>query len=147
MHFLLSDLDWLGLYSDAPIIYQSERDTIYTEALQKLEQQKLTYDCFCRRADILSAQAPHETDGRVVYSGKCRNLSQAELNILRTERKPATRIIVPDENIEFIDGHYLLRRHGPNLLAVNADGEPLLVPAQTEAVVVASFKSAAVHFP
>lgn len=124
---LLSDLDWLGLYSDAPIIYQSERDTIYTEALQKLEQQKLTYDCFCRRADILSAQAPHETDGRVVYSGKCRNLSQAELNILRTERKPATRIIVPDENIEFIDGHYgkqecNLAKHCGDFIVRRADG-------------------------
>ena len=124
---LLSDLDWLGLSSDAPIIYQSKRDDIYAEALSKLAARGLTYGCFCRRADILSAQAPHESDGRVVYSGKCKNLSSSELLALSKVRQPATRVVVPNADIAFTDGHYgkqciNLAHHCGDFIVRRADG-------------------------
>lgn len=71
---IMSDLEWLGLTWDEGPFYQSERGEIYEAELQKLTARGLTYPCYCTRADILATQAPHESDGRVVYKGTCRNL-------------------------------------------------------------------------
>jgi len=104
---VIDDLHWLGLESDAPIIYQSERDDIYQKELDRLKEIGLTYECFCKRADIIAAsRAPHESDGKVIYNGKCRTLTEEEKNLLRTTRTPSTRIIVPDKEVSFTDGHY-----------------------------------------
>lgn len=108
---VIDDLHWLGLDSDAPLIYQSDRDDIYSMALESLKTAGLTYECFCRRADIISAaRAPHETDGKVVYGGTCRNLTEEEKNIKRQDRLPSIRIAVDDRIAEFTDGHYGIQR-------------------------------------
>ena len=101
---IMSDLEWLGLTWDEGPFYQSERGEIYEAELQKLTLRGLTYPCYCTRADILATQAPHESDGRVVYKGTCRNLKPG------THSGPAAiRMRVPDEGegiITFVDGHY-----------------------------------------
>ena len=101
---IMSDLEWLGLTWDEGPFYQSERGEIYEAELQKLADRGMTYPCYCTRADILATQAPHESDGRVVYKGTCRNLKPG------THRGPAAvRMRVPEEGegvITFVDGHY-----------------------------------------
>lgn len=94
---IMRDLEWLGLKWDDEVIYQSERTAIYEQYLQQLSEQ--TYLCTCTRGEILAAQAPHETDGRVVYPGTCRNKHIST-------PKAATRLIVPDEVIEYDDRTY-----------------------------------------
>lgn len=109
-----SDLQWLGLEWDeggsrggsSGPYYQSKRDDIYIEAFEVLKQQNLLYPCFCRRADLLASRAPHVADGIVVYSGRCRSLTDEQRQILMNERTPATRIIVPDRELSFVDIHY-----------------------------------------
>ena len=66
---LMDDLQWLGLPWDGEPVWQSQRGHIYEEYLQRLTDMGLTYPCYCTRADIMATQAPHETDGRVVYKG------------------------------------------------------------------------------
>ena len=109
---LEDDLNWLGLIWDeggskggnfGPY-YQSERAKIYEEAFNKL--QDLVYPCFCKRADLLAASAPHSSDGRPIYSGKCRDLSEAAIQELSKLRNPAYRIRVGDANVNFTDGVY-----------------------------------------
>ena len=102
---LMADLDWLGLSWDEGPYYQSRRGAIYEDYLQRLHDLGLTYPCYCTRADILATQAPHESDGRVVYKGTCRPHSSL-LTPNSSLRKPSTRLIVPDEAISFVDGHY-----------------------------------------
>lgn len=101
---IMDDLEWLGLTWDEGPFFQSERGDIYEHELQKLDRLGLTYPCYCTRADILATQAPHESDGRVVYKGTCRNL------VPDTHSGPAAlRVRVPDEgnaNVTFTDGHY-----------------------------------------
>ena len=97
---LIDDLDWLGLPWDGNPVYQSQRSDIYEHYYAQLCQQGLTYPCYCTRADLLATQAPHESDGRVVYKGTCRHLPP------QPDRPAATRLIVPDESIVFQDGHY-----------------------------------------
>ena len=69
---LMDDLQWLGIHWDGEPVWQSQRGHIYEEYLLRLTEMGLTYPCFCTRADIMATQAPHETDGRVVYKGTCR---------------------------------------------------------------------------
>ena len=101
---IMSDLEWLGLTWDEGPFYQSERGEIYEAELQKLTARGLTYPCYCTRADILATQAPHESDGRVVYKGTCRNLKPGAHS-----GPAAIRMRVPEEGegiVSFVDGHY-----------------------------------------
>lgn len=97
---LMDDLEWLGLSWDGEPVYQSERSDIYEHYFQLLKEKGLTYPCYCTRADILATQAPHESDGRVVYKGTCRHLPP------QPDRVGATRLMVPQHDVTFTDGHY-----------------------------------------
>ena len=71
---MLEDLHWLGLdWDEGPeaggpqeSYYQSERTAVYEAALRRLEQQGLVYPCFCTRAELHAASAPHREDGQVL---------------------------------------------------------------------------------
>lgn len=106
------DLHWLGLdwdeggSSGGPdgSYYQSERTAIYQTYFDRLAAQNLLYPCFCSRAELHAASAPHLSDGRVVYTGRCRGLTAEEIAEKRKRRGAATRVIVPDETVVFTDG-------------------------------------------
>ena len=100
---LQEDLLWLGLPWDGEVVWQSQRGDIYEHYLHLLQDAGLTYPCFCSRADIMATQAPHETDGRIVYAGTCRGKILDEMD---KNTPAAIRFIVPDEVISFTDGHY-----------------------------------------
>lgn len=85
---------------------QSRRSPYYEELLTQLQVKNLVYPCFCSRAELHAANAPHASDGEPVYSGKCRNLTPAQAARLAEKRPPALRLRVPDETITFTDGHY-----------------------------------------
>ena len=107
------DLRWLGLDWDIGpgkdgghgSYYQSERTEYYIEALEKLRAQDRVYPCFCSRAELHAASAPHREDGLTVYPGTCRNLTPEEQAQKRLTRAPALRLRVPDETLAFTDGH------------------------------------------
>lgn len=108
---LMRDLSWLGLTWDEGPIYQRDRIEIYEEALDKLASMGLTYPCFCSRADLHAASAPHASDGTPIYAGTCRGLSAQEVAERRARRAPATRLRVPAlddgaDMIEFVDRIY-----------------------------------------
>ena len=109
---LADDLRWLGLDWDegyqkggahGPYL-QSGRTARYAAAFRALEERGLVYPCYCTRAERLAASAPHRSDGQVVYSGKCRHLTEEERARLAQTRCPAWRLIVPDQEISFTDG-------------------------------------------
>jgi glutamyl-Q tRNA(Asp) synthetase len=88
---IIEDLLWLGLEWDDEITYQSERLSLYAEALERLRGLQLVYPCFCTRAEVAaeiaaSAAAPHGPDGPV-YPGTCRRLGEAE-QARRRETQP-----------------------------------------------------------
>ena len=101
---IMDDLRWLGLDWDEGPYWQSRRGDIYERCLAMLDSRHMTYPCYCTRADILATQAPHESDGRVVYKGTCRHLAPGT-----RKGAAAVRMKVPDEGegiVSFIDGHY-----------------------------------------
>ncbi len=108
---LEEDLSWLGLDWDeggqrggihAPY-YQSACGALYEAALQKISERARVYPCFCSRADLHAANAPHLSDGTVRYSGRCARLSPGEAEALRQTRRPALRVAVPQLEIAFHD--------------------------------------------
>lgn len=112
---LMGDLEWLGLTWDEGPFFQSERAGVYQEALDRLARAGLTYPCFCSRAELHAATAPHASDGTPVYAGTCRGLSADEVARRSAERPPATRLRVPEADdpagtVEFRDLAYGPRR-------------------------------------
>ena len=108
---LIEDLRWLGLDWDEGPYWQSERGEVYRDALAQLEAAGLTYPCFCSRAELHAASAPHASDGTPVYAGTCRNLPADEVTRRAALRPPATRLRAPGAadpagTIEFLDLHY-----------------------------------------
>ena len=84
---LYDDLHWLGLTWETPVLRQSSRVNIYSQALDRLTEMGLTYYCTCTRADIRAAlSAPQGPDGPV-YPGTCRDKRHPDgalrLNIAR----------------------------------------------------------------
>jgi glutamyl-Q tRNA(Asp) synthetase len=70
---IYEDLRWLGIEWDEPVLVQSQRGALYSNALDQLRGQGLVYACFCTRADIAAAlEAPHGTTAH--YPGTCRAL-------------------------------------------------------------------------
>ena len=106
------DLHWLGLDWDeggtgdigpAAPDSQSRRSHIYAAAMERLHATGLTYPCFCRRADIMATQAPHQSDGRIVYAGTCRPALLPAPGRVFPTAPHAVRLFVPDEDITFAD--------------------------------------------
>ena len=104
---LEDDLRWLGLDWDEGGLAdagphgpycQSRRGAVYAQALEELARQGRTYPCFCSRAELHAAQAPHLSDGRVLYAGTCRELSDEEIAARAARRAPAVRLRVPEED-------------------------------------------------
>lgn len=126
---MLEDLRWFGFeWQEGPDIggpfgpyHQSERFSLYRDALEKLRAGKFIYPCTCSRRDLQSAaQAPHAADDEEpIYPGTCRpnaergvrnaesgeKDSQGFHSALRAPRSAFSyRFRVPDgESISFID--------------------------------------------
>lgn len=98
---LKRDLDWLGLDWDVEQTPQSQRGEAYRATFDALAAQGLVYPCYCSRAELHAASAPHASDGTYIYAGTCRNLTAAQ----RAEktRRPAWRVRVPEERVTVTD--------------------------------------------
>jgi glutamyl/glutaminyl-tRNA synthetase len=71
---ILEDLDWLRYRADFPLVRQSERDDIYSAAIEDLARQRLVYACDCTRAHIeaRTSRTP-QPSSELVYDGFCRD--------------------------------------------------------------------------
>lgn len=108
---LEDDLRWMGLQWDLGGLgkvaedgfpyCQSQRHGLYHKALEKLNAQGLIYPCKCSRAEIRTAQAPHASDGHLLYPGSCRPGTPQILETL--DVKVNLRLRVADHSIGFRD--------------------------------------------
>lgn len=99
---IMEDFRWLGLLWDTRAPDQSTRGDAYAQALERLRDMDLVYPCYCSRDQLHAASAPHASDGRIIYPGTCRNLTEAQRNAMT--KKPAMRLRLPDREITFRDG-------------------------------------------
>lgn len=99
---ILASLEACGFRWDGEVVRQSERTFRYDEALARLRERGLTFECACSRAEIRragSAPAPGDPvdPSGAVYPGTCRN------GLPPGREARATRFRSPDEIIEFED--------------------------------------------
>lgn len=99
---ILDDFRWLGLTWDRRSENQSRRGKAYEAVIEQLEEQGVTYPCYCSRDQIHAASAPHALDGRVIYPGTCRHLTLQQR--VQKKKTPSLRLRVPDETISLTDG-------------------------------------------
>ncbi len=102
------DFEALGLFWDEGPYFQHDRDEAYAEAFGRLEARGLLYPCFCTRADLHAASAPHRGE-KLVYAGTCRHLSDAEVE----SRTIAFEDLVQGTYAQKLDrdcGDFLIRR-------------------------------------
>ncbi|SFP34668.1 glutamyl-Q tRNA(Asp) synthetase [Nitrosomonas cryotolerans] len=92
---ILNVLEKLGMEWDGVVVYQSQRNKIYQNALASLERQGLIYSCQCSRKEI--ADSSIRGIGGLIYPGTCRNHSYA------LEQSSASRIQTTNDPISFKD--------------------------------------------
>jgi glutamyl-tRNA synthetase len=89
----VTDLAALGVSWDEEPEYQTAHEDRYGVVIDGLAARGLTFECFCRRRDILAApRAPHAPKG--AYPGTCRDLTHGERLAARRDagRPPALRL-------------------------------------------------------
>ena len=96
------DFELLGLTWDHGPFFQHDRDEAYLEAFSALEREGLVYPCFCTRADLHAASAPHRGE-KFVYPGTCCGLTAEQIAEKSLRRAPAQRLHVPDAAYSFED--------------------------------------------
>ena len=103
---LMHDLDWFGFEWVGEVLYQSaeERQAAYRDAFRTLSEQGRVYPCFCSRADLHSARAPHVGE-EFIYQNTCKLLSDEQRRERSLVRDPAYRLDVagPASQQRFVD--------------------------------------------
>lgn len=96
---ILESLRRYGLHWDGEVVYQSQRTALYQQAIDRLRERGLVFDCACSRAELQrAASAPADSDPHErIYPGTCRD----GLPPGRAAR--ALRFRAPDLTIAFED--------------------------------------------
>ena len=105
------DFETLGLTWDEGPYFQHDRDDAYQAAFDTLVDKGLVYPCFCTRADLHAASAPHHGE-KLVYPGTCRNLTPQQRMERAVSRKPAMRLRV---HVRRFDSRALFAEFGRGL--------------------------------
>ncbi len=97
----IEDLRWLGLDWDQGPTFQLDDLSPYQAALSQLADAGHTYPCPATRGEILAAaSAPHVDDHELRYPGLYRPPAAPPID---PQAGTATRVIVPDGEIHFVD--------------------------------------------
>ena len=98
---ILRTLERLGLHWDEAVLYQSQRNAAYREALDTLKRNGMVYPCVCSRKEIADSTL-RGIEG-LIYPGTCRNGIVTSANLMQTVpayswrvRTQAKAIIVED---------------------------------------------------
>lgn len=112
---ILSSLRWLGLdWDEGPDVggpygpyVQSERFPLYEAAVEKLLAESKAFACWCSRAEVAAASAPHAGEEGPRYPGTCRIPDPARAEARRAQgRIPSIRLAVPGGPVCFHDLHH-----------------------------------------
>lgn len=94
---IFTDLAWLGLTWEEPVLRQSTRFPVYAAAAERLKARDLLYPCFCSRTELGATSTGTDPDGTPLYPGTCRHLSTAEVKQRFAEGREANWRLRTDE--------------------------------------------------
>jgi len=135
------DLAWLGIFWDegpdrgGPYgpYRQSERFDIYRKYTEQLISQGNAYYCYCTKEELESTKKGADGEAEsYTYSGRCRNLTDAERKKFEAEgRTPTVRFRVPDNEPvvvrDMIKGpvEFNSSNIGGDFIIIRSDGVPV----------------------
>ncbi len=90
---ILHSMEWMGLASDEPIVYQLDRIKEHRAAAHELIKKGLAYPCFCQPKDADQVIFDLEQGKGSKYQGTCRDKPYTEADL---QRPHAIRFRVPD---------------------------------------------------
>lgn len=137
---ILRDLRWLGIqWNEGPDVggnfgpyRQSERFDIYRRYSEELLASGKAYHCYCTQEELAEMRQKAAETGSYEYSGRCRNLTDAEKQKFIAEgRKPTIRFRVPDGETVVVDdaikGRVVFSSEhiGGDFIIVRSDGVPV----------------------
>ncbi|MDD5295335.1 MAG: tRNA glutamyl-Q(34) synthetase GluQRS [Rhodocyclaceae bacterium] len=94
---ILSTLEGYGFQWDGEVTWQSRRQSLYREALERLKGAGLVFPCGCTRREIADSRTGHVPGSEVRYPGTCRHG-------LAPGRQPRSwRFQVPEGEVFFPD--------------------------------------------
>ena len=91
---ILSAMEWMGISSDEPIVYQMARIKEHQRTAYYLVKRGLAYPCFCEPKDAEHVISDLEHGRGSKYPGTCRNKSYTEEDL---QRPHAIRFALPEE--------------------------------------------------
>lgn len=95
---IVATLQGFGFEWTGPIVRQSQRVPLYTNALSQLLSSQAAYPCSCSRAEIATAGATAVVEGdELRYPGWCRN------GVREPSRPQAVRFCTPPDLLSFAD--------------------------------------------
>jgi glutamyl-tRNA synthetase len=102
---IIDSLKWLGLESDEPLVYQSNRYDLYKQYVAKLVQSGKAYHCWCSPETLKQKQEQAIAEKRTSrYDRTCYHLSESEKQANLASGKPAAiRLFVDDGATTFND--------------------------------------------
>jgi glutamyl-tRNA synthetase len=102
---IIDSLKWLGLESDEPLVYQSNRYDLYKQYVAKLVESGKAYRCWCSPETLKQKQEQAIAEKRTSrYDRTCYHLSEQEKQANVAAGKPAAiRLFVGDGATTFND--------------------------------------------
>jgi len=129
---ILDGLDWLGLKSDAPPVYQTTREARHVEVAMQLLEQGKAYKCYCTpeeltamREQAIAEKRPPRYDGR----WRDRNPSEAPEGV-----RPAIRLKAPRDGEvvlqDLVQGEVRVKNaEMDDMIILRSDGTPTYLHA------------------
>jgi glutamyl-tRNA synthetase len=129
---ILDGLDWLGLKSDAPPVYQTTREARHVEVAMQLLEQGKAYKCYCTpeeltamREQAIAEKRPPRYDGR----WRDRDPSEAPEGV-----RPAIRLKAPREGEvvlqDLVQGEVRVKNaEMDDMIILRSDGTPTYLHA------------------
>ena len=105
---ICESLDWMGCDWDEDLAYQSQRNDLYFNSLEKLLMSENAYRCFCDKEELAKIRSEKEKAGLgYTYPGTCRSLTDDVIKVKLESNAPnVIRIKIPEGVTRFSDSIY-----------------------------------------
>lgn len=153
---IMNSMKWLGInWDEGPDVggefgpyRQMERLDIYKKYVQQLFDKGYAYYCYCTEEELEAERREQMSKGEMIrYTGKCRELSDADKERLEAEgRKAVVRFRVPDDETIYVNdlvrGEVSFESSGMgDFVIIKSDG----IPTYNFAVVVDDHEMGITH--
>ena len=105
---ICESMKWLGLDWDGPLVFQSQREKDYHNAVQKILKEGNAYRCFCSKDKLDEERKAADKERRIYrYGQTCQNMESAEeMDRLNRGESFTVRLKVPDGETSYTDHIY-----------------------------------------